>query len=68
MSDTKKKKVIQSLGDIPDHIANMEDEVYTEMIKCIKDNLSPEDVFDQKQLEKWAEKNGYVQDMSDMEW
>jgi hypothetical protein len=68
MPETKKQKVIKSLGDIPDHIASMEDEVFAEMIKCIKDNLSPEDVFDEKQLEKWAENNGYVKDMSDMEW
>jgi hypothetical protein len=62
MPETKKQKVIKSLGDIPDHIASMEDEVFAEMIKCIKDNLSPEEVFDTEALEKWAEKNDYVKE------
>jgi len=68
MPETKKQKIIQSIGDIPDHIASMKDQVYDAMIKCIKDNLNPEDVFDESQLKKWAEKNDYVKDMSDMEW
>jgi len=63
--ETKKQKVIKSLGDIPEHISSMEDQVFDAMIKCIKDNLSPEDVFDESQLEKWADKNDYVKGMSD---
>jgi hypothetical protein len=65
MPETKKQKIIKSLGDIPDHIASMETEVYDAMIKCIRDNLIPSDVFTGKQLRKWAEDNGYVVDMSD---
>ena len=68
MPETKKQKVIKSLGDIPEHISSMEEQVFDAMIKCIKDNLSPEDVFDTDVLGKWAEKNDYVKDMSDMEW
>jgi len=68
MPETKKKKVIQSLGDIPDHIASMEIETYDAMITCIRENLMPEDIFFHKQLKEWAEKNDYVKDMSDMEW
>jgi hypothetical protein len=30
--------------------------------------MSPEEVFTNKQLEKWAENNGYVRDLSEMEW
>jgi hypothetical protein len=68
MPETKKQKVIKSLGDIPDHIASMEDQVYDTMIKCIKDNLSPEEVFDSDALDKWAERNDYVKDMGIREW
>jgi hypothetical protein len=60
MPDTKKKIIIKSLGDIPDHIASMEIEVYDAMVKCIKENLSPDEVFDEKQLVKWAEDNDYI--------
>lgn len=68
MPETKKQKVIKSLGDIPKHMASMEDQIYDAMIKDIRENLSPEDVFTTNQLNKWAESNGYVQDMREMEW
>jgi hypothetical protein len=64
MPETKKKKVIQSLGDIPEHIASMEDQAFDAMIKCIKDNLSPEEVFDTEALDKWADNNDYVKEWS----
>ncbi|MDA1029692.1 MAG: hypothetical protein O3B41_11670 [Bacteroidetes bacterium] len=31
-------------------------------IAWIKDNLNPEDVFEKKQLDGWAEENGYVEE------
>jgi hypothetical protein len=31
-------------------------------IDWIQDNLSPEDVFDTKDLQTWAENNGYVKE------
>lgn len=68
MPETKKQKVIKSLGDIPDHIASMESEAFDTMIKCIKDNLSPEEVFDTDALDKWAEKNDYVKEWIGREW
>jgi hypothetical protein len=68
MSDPIKQKIIKSLGEIAPHIEQMEEQAFDEMIKCIRDNLPPEDVFTNAQLEKWAEANGYVQDLSDTEW
>jgi hypothetical protein len=68
MPDPIKQKIIKSLGEIAPHIEQMEDQAFDEMIKCIRDNLSPENVFTTNQLEKWAESNGYVRDLSEMEW
>jgi len=33
-----------------------------EVISWIKSNLEPEEVFDENQLEEWAETNGYVKE------
>jgi hypothetical protein len=33
-----------------------------EAIDWIKNNLKPDDVFDNKELESWAESNGYIQE------
>lgn len=33
-----------------------------EAIDWIKAHMSPDDVFDQRQLEEWAERNGYVEE------
>jgi hypothetical protein len=68
MPDSIKKKIIKSLGEIAPHIEQMEEQAFDAMIQCIRDNMSPEDVFTTKQLGKWAEANGYVQDLSEMEW
>jgi hypothetical protein len=68
MPDSIKKKIIKSLGEIAPHIEQMEEQAFDTMIKCISDNLSPENVFTTKQLDKWAEDNGYVKDLSEMEW
>jgi hypothetical protein len=31
-------------------------------IAWIKDNFSPEDIFDEKELRQWAESSGYVEE------
>lgn len=42
-------------SDFVDHIANAN--ALSESIEWIQDNLEPDDVFTDKQLESWAENN-----------
>jgi hypothetical protein len=39
----------------------------TNVLVWIKDNLSPEDVFDDVDLETWAEENGFVKEEEEEE-
>lgn len=36
------------------------DEIMDDIIAGVAENLSPEDVFSDEQLQNWAENNGYV--------
>lgn len=47
----------QSYVGVYDLLALINDEV---LIEVISDRYSPEDVFSEYELERWAEKNGYV--------
>jgi hypothetical protein len=42
-------------SDIPDSILHS-------AINWIKDNLNPDDVFEDDKLEEWAKENGFVED------
>lgn len=39
---------------------NLPDSMLDEAIQWIASNFTPEDIFDKKQLERWAEGEGYV--------
>lgn len=36
------------------------DDLLDKVVEYIKDNLHPEDVFDEDELNSWAEDNGFV--------
>lgn len=42
-------------------VINIPDDLLEKSIDWIKDNLSPEEVFSEKQLNDWAERNGFVE-------
>lgn len=44
-----------------DEVINIPDDLLEKSIDWISDNLSPEEVFSEKQLNEWAERNGFVE-------
>lgn len=42
-------------------VINIPDDLLEKSIDWIRDNLSPEEVFSEKQLNDWAERNGFVE-------
>lgn len=43
-----------------DHI--LEDIHHDDLSEWIQENKKPEDIFTERQLEKWAEENGYIKE------
>lgn len=43
-------------------IEAIQGDLLDEAISWIQDNLTPDDVFSDKQLKSWAEANGYVEE------
>lgn len=58
MSSNKVRVTVQDPDT--DHI--LEDIHEEDLGKWIRENKSPDDVFSEKQLEKWAEENGYTKE------
>jgi hypothetical protein len=51
-----------STGDILITSTSLSNSALDLAIGWIQDNLDPDDVFDQKDLESWAEANGYIKE------
>jgi hypothetical protein len=49
-------------ASVDDTIVKMSNSTLDNAIAWIQDNLDPDDVFKEKQLESWAESNGYVKE------
>lgn len=62
MATTQQNKEFknQLVSDIEDNISR--DYLEESIIPWINTNLEPDDVFDKKDLENWAESNGYVKE------
>ena len=61
MPNSKQEKDFQSL--MLDHIiADIGLSSLSDAIDFIGNNIEPEDVYDIKTLETWAEKNGYIKE------
>lgn len=55
MTGNKRKQIVQEI----EATINVDD-ILDQIVTTIAENLSPEDVFQEKDLKTWAEENGYV--------
>jgi hypothetical protein len=60
--DNRKLKVFLTGVDMDHVISDMDEGLFDEVLEWIRSNRNPDDVFSRKDLDKWAEGNGYAKE------
>ena len=61
-NDRGKVKACLSNIDMIHVIEDMDEDLFDEVLTWIRSNRNPDDVFDEKDLSKWATENGYTKE------